>query len=78
MRKVINRARQKTEGHTKVIQFKACPKCHGDLIEGSDQYGSYLSCIQCGRYMAVTTKKPAGAGKYAAELSADLAELLAA
>jgi len=65
-----------------VIHFKACPRCHGDLIDGRDQYGSYLSCIQCGRYMAITTRKPAGAGKYAPELNvnldADLAELLAA
>ena len=78
MRKVTNHARRQTEVHTKVIQFKACPRCHGDLIEGRDQYGSYLSCIQCGRYLAVTTKKPAGAARNAAELDADLAELLAA
>ena len=61
-----------------MIQFKACPKCHGDVIDGSDQFGSYRSCIQCGRYMANSSKKPAGAGNYAAELTADLAELLAA
>ena len=78
MRKVINRARRETEGQTKVIRFKACPRCHGDLMDGSDQFGSYLSCIQCGRYMAKSAKKQAGAGKYAAELHADLAELLAA
>ena len=61
-----------------MIQFKACPKCHGDLMDGSDQFGSYLSCIQCGRYMAKTTSKAANSGKYAAEPNADLAELLAA
>lgn len=61
-----------------MIQFKACPKCHGDLIDGRDQYGSYLSCFQCGRYMTKSTKKSAGARKYAVELNADLAELLAA
>ena len=74
-------ARRKTEEQTKVIQFKACPRCHGDLIEGRDQYGSYLSCIQCGRYMAKsaeTAGKRTSAGKSAAELNADLAELLAA
>lgn len=61
-----------------MIRFKACPKCHGDLIDGRDQYGSYMSCIQCGHYMAKPTRNPARAGKYAAELNADLAELLAA
>ncbi len=71
-------ARRKTEGNIKVIQFKACPKCHGDLIDGRDQYGSYLSCIQCGRYMTKSARKPARAGKYTSELKADLAELLAA
>ena len=62
--------------------FKACPRCHGDLIEGRDQYGSYLSCIQCGRYMAKSTGKSVRAGKYGPELNVDLdaelAELLAA
>ena len=78
MRKVINRARRETEGDTEVIQFKACPKCHGDLIDGSDQYGSYRSCIQCGRYVAKSTKNPAGAGQYDAQLNINLAQLLAA
>ena len=78
MQKVINRARRETEGYTKVIRFKACPKCHGDLIDGRDQYGSYLSCIQCGRYIAKSTKNTARAGKYGAQVNADLMELLAA
>ena len=60
-----------------MIQFHACPRCHGDLIDGSDQYGSYLACFQCGRYVAKPSKKPSGAGKISVNVNADLAELLA-
>ncbi len=31
-----------------MIKLKACPKCHGDLYLERDQYGRYLSCLQCG------------------------------
>ena len=31
-----------------MINLKACPKCHGDLSLQKDQYGRYLSCLQCG------------------------------
>ena len=31
--------------------FKACPKCHGDLHEDADAYGSYIACLQCGHYL---------------------------
>ena len=31
-----------------MIKLKACPKCHGDLYLERDQYGSYMSCLQCG------------------------------
>jgi len=36
--------------------FKKCPRCSGDLHEESDQYGSYVSCVQCG-FCRDTTKK---------------------
>lgn len=29
--------------------FKACPRCKGDLYEGTDIYGTYVSCLQCAR-----------------------------
>ena len=32
------------------ILFKACSKCHGDLITESDSYGTYLKCMQCAKY----------------------------
>ena len=31
-----------------MIKLKACPKCHGDLYLEKDQYGRFLSCLQCG------------------------------
>tara|TARA_B100000029_G_scaffold390267_1_gene387039 strand:+ start:4416 stop:4631 length:216 start_codon:yes stop_codon:yes gene_type:complete len=32
----------------KMMYFKGCPKCHGDLYAGEDIHGRYESCIQCG------------------------------
>ncbi len=31
--------------------FKSCPKCRGDLHRGSDAYGTFISCLQCGHYL---------------------------
>ena len=28
--------------------FKLCPRCSGDLFEDRDQYGSLITCMQCG------------------------------
>lgn len=28
--------------------FKQCPRCTGDLFVEEDQYGSFVTCIQCG------------------------------
>jgi hypothetical protein len=28
--------------------FKRCPRCSGDLFEETDQYGSFITCMQCG------------------------------
>jgi hypothetical protein len=28
--------------------FKKCPRCSGDLYEEGDQYGNYVTCVQCG------------------------------
>ena len=33
------------------IFLKQCPRCNGDISTSSDQYGSYIHCLQCG-YMA--------------------------
>ncbi len=34
-----------------MLLFKSCPRCHGDLIQQIDQYGSYFACVQCGHYL---------------------------
>ena len=36
-----------------MFNLRGCPKCHGDLCLGQDIYGTYLSCIQCGRYFSI-------------------------
>ncbi len=41
-----------------MIKLKACPKCHGDLYLEKDQYGRYLSCLQCGYLMELLEKVP--------------------
>ena len=28
--------------------LKQCPRCNGDLATDSDQYGEFVSCLQCG------------------------------
>ena len=31
-----------------MLEFKACPKCHGDVYTVEDIYGDYARCLQCG------------------------------
>lgn len=28
--------------------LRECPRCRGDLREEQDQFGPYISCVQCG------------------------------
>ena len=36
-------------GGTRVLRFKSCPKCKGDILGGmQDKYGWYEQCLQCG------------------------------
>ena len=28
--------------------LKQCPRCNGDLSTDRDQYGQFISCLQCG------------------------------
>ena len=32
----------------KVLLFKACPRCRGDMYENRDIYGDYKECLMCG------------------------------
>ena len=39
-----------------MIYLKRCPRCKGDLHEGSDTFGSYIACLQCGCYFTDAEK----------------------
>ena len=41
-----------------VIYLKSCPKCQGDLERCEDANGSYLRCMQCGRYQDLLVSTP--------------------
>lgn len=48
-----------------MLYIKACPRCHGDVEFGSDMFGKYLACLQCGYFIdskeeALTALKQAG------------------
>lgn len=32
-----------------MVWLKSCSHCHGDLCEKADEYGRYISCLQCSR-----------------------------
>ena len=36
-----------------MVNFKACPRCGGDLNAGTDRYGEYLRCLQCGHVVNI-------------------------
>ena len=35
--------------------FKQCPRCSGDLVAEYDQYGAFISCMQCGMCKDITS-----------------------
>ena len=37
--------------------FKLCPRCTGDLFEDRDQYGSFVTCMQCGFHKDVPAEQ---------------------
>ena len=41
-----------------MVEFKACPRCRGDLHAAGDVYGEYATCLQCG-YVADRVKTSA-------------------
>ena len=41
-----------------MLEFKACPKCRGDVHAAGDVYGEYTTCLQCG-YVADRVKTSA-------------------
>ena len=42
------------------IFLQQCPRCSGDLSTDSDQYGSYVHCLQCG--FVADIKQPGATG----------------
>ena len=36
------------------LEFKACPRCKGDLHTNKDVYGRYKECLQCGWMLDIT------------------------
>ena len=32
----------------RVLHFKGCPRCGGDMHRGRDIYGEFDTCMQCG------------------------------
>ena len=61
-----------------MFKLRGCPKCHGDLYNGEDVYGSYLICVQCGRYYVAGEASNGAEGREAAAPTAgppEVAEL---
>ena len=44
------------DGVRKVIQFKGCPRCDGDMHRTEDMYGEYRECLQCGHVEDIQRK----------------------
>jgi len=42
-----------------MVRFKACPRCHGDLILERELDGTHWSCLQCGGEYPVRYERPA-------------------
>ncbi len=58
-----------------VYYFKACDRCHGDLVFEVDLYGEYLRCLQCGRTIEQTaeqTVKPTAGARLVVTTAAEL------
>lgn len=36
------------EVKAKMVQFRSCPRCTGDMKTTQDMYGNYKECLQCG------------------------------
>ena len=50
---------QRTNIERKIF-LKQCPRCSGDLSTDSDQYGSYVHCLQCGYTADIKQSSAAG------------------
>jgi len=41
----------------RMVFFKTCPKCHGDMTSNTDRFGMYIGCLQCGFFKELTESK---------------------
>lgn len=41
-----------------MLLFKACARCHGDMVYQTDIWGPYMNCLQCGNYVYLIEPKP--------------------
>jgi len=55
-----------------MFYFKACPKCHGDVYQEKDLYGTFNKCLQCGRIVDLKIWEP-GSDEVLAERTAKVA-----
>ena len=39
-----------------MLHLKLCKKCHGDMLMDKDHYGTFLFCLQCGRYQDLDSR----------------------
>ena len=39
-----------------MFRLKGCPRCSGDVFVSHDQYGPFVTCIQCGLSKEVTSQ----------------------
>ena len=37
-----------------MFRLRGCLRCNGDLREGNDKYGKYVTCLQCGYHQCET------------------------
>jgi len=48
--KAVNQDRDESgrKQEIRVLKFKSCPRCKGDVLVDRDHHGWYEQCLQCG------------------------------
>ncbi len=48
--KAVNQDRDESgrKQEIRVLKFKSCPRCKGDVLVDQDHHGWYEQCLQCG------------------------------
>jgi ribosomal protein L37AE/L43A len=41
-----------------MVNFKACPRCKGDMSAVQDRFGEYWRCLQCGHSVNIGSSRP--------------------